>query len=162
MIQLLAAIPFIQEILESVCLSAMFFVLLRMKLEWWKIVLLGAVFALLSYLVGMLPLVEGEPTLVLIFLQSLILSYMTREYSYVKVLFAVVPGTALLTLVNALFDLSSPRAFHITFNTAGLDAALRPLLGLVHIIAGFMAVLAVYYFRQYQDRKRSGGLPLGA
>ncbi len=151
--------PLTQQVLESICLCAMFFVLLRMKLVWWKIILLGLIFAALTYLIELLPLVEGEPTIILIVLQSLLLSYVDKTYSYVKILFAAVSGTAILSLINALFNLGSIQVLHIGLDIAGSNA-LRLLLNATQVVAEFLVLLIIYYCMHYQDQKKAASSPL--
>ncbi|MGD0153652.1 MAG: hypothetical protein ABSC17_07815 [Thermacetogeniaceae bacterium] len=150
---------FIQGIPEAISLYALFFVLLGMKLEWRKIVPLGAGLAAAAYLLRLLPLVPGESMIILIFLNAAAFSCLTRQHSYTRVLFTVVAGTAILALLEALSGTISFQLLHTNAVVAKQHPLLWSLLGLPQVVALFIITLGIYRYQHlYKAKLASDGV----
>lgn len=149
---------FLQGIPESICLYALFFVLLRLKLEWLKIIPLGVLMAITAYLVRLLPLIPGEPTIILIVIGSIAVGFVDKQHSYVKVLFAVVIGTAILAVFEALLFPLSLQLLHTTVEDGKRHPLLWSLAGLTHVAAVFILIAAIDFYNHRLGKKKNDAL----
>ena len=150
---------FLQAIPESICLYALFFVILRLKLEWLKILPLGLLMAIVAYLVRLLPLIPGEPMIVLIMIGSIAVSLVDKQHSYVKILFAVVIGTAVLGVFEALLLPLGLQLLHTTVEGGKSHPLLWSLAGLSHVAAGFILIAGLNFYNHRLDKKKNDALP---
>lgn len=144
---------FMQGIPESICICALTFVLLKIHLQWVRIISLGAVFGITAYLIRFLPLMPVEPTLINLVLLTLAIHSVTRV-RLIWILLAVMISATFLILIQIPLSQLVLALFHTTFDRAYSEQpAIWSLSGLPHVLIGFFVALSIGHFNRHREMR---------
>ncbi|WP_028308724.1 hypothetical protein [Desulfitibacter alkalitolerans] len=136
---------FLQAIPEGIAFSVLVLAMNRDMKNWKEVVLVGVILALILHFIRMLPLSFGIHTL--IFIGLAIITYnLVLKINFTTVVKAVLLGTLLVVVGEALSFLIIVKVMGFTFEELTSSAFLWIISGWVHIIIIF--IVAYFLFKK--------------
>jgi len=149
-------IPFMalifQGVPEQIAVVTLIFVIAKVPIRWKEVVSIGAGFALIAYILRLLPITFGVHTVILLGLQFIILLEFCKKPISTSLLASLV-GFLALILLETFFLSSFMYLFHISIETLTTNVLTRILLTWPQVIVLLMLAYIINKVRVGRDLK---------
>ena len=149
-------IPFLALILqgipEAVAIVTLSFIIAKIPLQWKKLVFIGVVIALTSYVLRMFPVTFGIHTVIIMGLQFLLLVRIGKGNINSCLVAALISSLSIIILETVSLSLLMP-VFGVTSEMLFTNTTVRVLITLPQVFVMFLIAFIVYKIKNRQEVK---------